>query len=162
MFKTRGEIMSTVDKCKELGQPIIEEMGYFLVDVEFVKEGKNFILRYLVDSSNGIDIDECALISEKISTVLDKEDPITQEYMLEIASPGAERTLKTIEDVTKSIGKYVNIKLYAPLNNLKEYEGDLISFENDILTIQYNDKTTIKTVEIKYDLISKIRLAIKF
>ncbi|QVK18972.1 ribosome maturation factor RimP [Mycoplasmatota bacterium] len=151
-----------LDACAEIGKPIIEEMGYSFVDVEYVKEGRNYVLRYLVDSVNGIDIDECAIISERISQVLDVEDPIKQEYMLEISSPGAERPLKTKEDVKNAINKYVNVKLYAPILNSKEYNGDLIAFDNDVLTLRYKDKTVVKTIEIQYEKISKIRLAIKF
>ncbi len=151
-----------LDTCSEIGKPIIEELNYSLVDVEFVKEGRNYVLRYLVDSDNGIDIDECALISERISLVLDELDPIKEEYVLEISSPGAERPLKTKEQIIKSINKYVNVKLYAPLLNSKEFEGDLIAFDGDILTIKYQVKTAFKTIEIHYEQISKIRLAIKF
>lgn len=148
--------------CKEIGEPIIKKMGYNLVDIEYVKEGSNYVLRYFVDSYNGIDIDECALISEEISKILDTTEPIKQEYILEISSPGVERPLKTKEDIMNALNKYVNVRLYSPINSSKEYEGDLIDFQDDILTIKYKVKTVFKTVNIKYDQISKIRLAIKF
>ncbi len=155
--------MSTVlDTCVKIGQPIIEDMGYSLVDVEYTKEGRIYVLRYLVDSQNGIDIEECALISEKISIELDKQDPIEDEYVLEISSPGAERTLKTKDDIQNALNKYVNIKLYAPINKTKEYVGDLIAFDGNVLTLRYIVKTVEKTIDINYDQISKIRLAIKF
>lgn len=155
--------MSTVlDTCAKIGQPIIEEMGYSLVDVEYIKEGKIYVLRYLVDSQKGIDIDECALISEKISIELDIQDPIEDEYVLEISSPGAERTLKSKDDIKKAINSYINVKLYAPINQSKEYVGDLIAFDGNILTLRYKVKNLEKTIEINYDQISKIRLAIKF
>ena len=153
---------TTIDKCREIGLPIIEEMGYTLVDLEFVKEGRNYVLRYLVDAPGGINIDDCALISEQISRALDENDPIPQEYMLEIASPGAEKPLKTKEEVKASVGKYVNVKLYAPIDGLKEFEGDLVSFDDDVIVLEYKDKTIKKKVEIKFDLVAKIRLAIKF
>ncbi|HEY8364922.1 MAG TPA: ribosome maturation factor RimP [Haloplasmataceae bacterium] len=155
--------MSYIEEtCTEIGKPIIEEMGYTLVDVEYVKERKLNILRYLIDSEKGVDIDDCALISERISKALDKVDPIKEEYMLEICSPGIERPLKTREDIKNAINKYVNVKLYAPKDGQKEFEGDLIGFENDVLTISYKDKTSVKTIKINYNEISKIRLAVKF
>ncbi len=151
-----------LDTCTEIGKPIIEEMGYTLVDVEYVKEGKKYILRYLVDSEKGVDIDDCAIMSENISRILDERDPIKEEYLLEISSPGAERPLKTKQDIKNAVNKYVNVRLYAPVNKQKEFEGDLIAFDGDVITLRYKDKQAVKTVEIKYELISKIRLAIKF
>lgn len=145
-----------------IGKPIIEDMGYYLVDVEYVKEGKNRILRFLIDSENGVDIDDCAIISERISSALDETDPIEAEYILEISSPGAERPLKTQEDIYRSINKYVNVRLKEPISNRTVYEGDLLAFDGDTLTLQYRDKTVTKTVNINYDQIAKIRLAIKF
>lgn len=145
-----------------IGKPIIEEMGYELVDVEYVKEGKNRILRYLIDRENGVDIDDCAIISERISNALDEQDPISDEYILEICSPGAERPLKTKEDLYRSINKYVNVKLKEPINNRRVYEGDLVAFDGEILTLKYREKTATKTININYDQIAKIRLAIKF
>jgi ribosome maturation factor RimP len=155
-------LSSVIETCREIGQPIIEQLGFQLVDVEYVKEGRNFVLRFLVDNEQGIDIDECAIISERMSEVLDRLDPIKEEYMLEISSPGAERPLKTRNDVAKAVGKYVNVRLYAPVLDCKEFEGDLIAFNDDRLTIQYKVKTSMKTIELNYDQISKIRLAIKF
>lgn len=145
-----------------IGKPIIEDMGYYLVDVEYVKEGKNRILRFLIDSENGVDIDDCAIISERISSALDETDPIEAEYILEISSPGAERPLKTKEDIYRSINKYVNVRLKEPINNRTVYEGDLLAFDGETLTLQYRDKTVTKTVNINYDQVAKIRLAIKF
>lgn len=151
-----------LELCKQIGEPIINELGYTMVDVEYVKEGKYYILRYMIESGQGIDLDDCAVISERISHQLDQQDPIPQEYMLEITSPGAERPLKTKEDIIKSIGKYVHLKTYAPIDGSKEFEGDLVAFEDDVLTLAYKVKTAVKTVQINYDQIAKIRLAIKF
>jgi ribosome maturation factor RimP len=102
------------------------------------------------------------LISEKISSLLDNLDLIKDEYSLEISSPGAERQLKTKEAVEKAIGQYVNVRLYRPMDNSKEFEGNLIAFAAEILTIEYKAKTTVKTIEIPYAQVSKIRLAIQF
>jgi ribosome maturation factor RimP len=155
-------LSSLVETCIELGKPVIEEMGYILVNAEYVKEGKNFVLRYFVDSDHGVDIDECSVISEKISKLLDASDPIKEEYVLEISSPGAERVLKSKIEIKNAVNKYVNIRLYAPINNNKEYEGDLIAFEGDILTIRYKDNNKYRSIDIDYNKIAKIRLAIKF
>lgn len=82
---------------EELAKPIVDELNLELVDIEFVKEGRNWFLRVYVDTpEGGIDIDQCAQVSERLSLLLDEKDPITQNYYLEVSSPGAERPLKKI------------------------------------------------------------------
>ena len=103
-----------------------------LVDVEFVKEGRDWFLRVYIDTPEGnIDIDQCALVSEKLSEELDRTDPITQNYFLEVSSPGAERPLKKEEDFQKAIGQYVFIKTYEPIDGMKEFEGYLLAYGPD-------------------------------
>ena len=101
-------------------------------------------------------------VVEALSEKLDQHDYIEDEYMLEVSSPGAERPLKTKEAVAQSIGAYVNVRTYKAIDNQKEFEGYLTQFENDIMTLEVLVKTRKKTVEIPYDMASKVRLAIKF
>ena len=117
------KIKSTVE---EMIQPYLNEQGFELVDIEYVKEGSNWFLRVYVDKEGGIDIDDCVLISEKLSAKLDENDPIPTVYFLEVSSPGAERPLKKAEDVTKAVGKNVFVTTYEPVNGLKEFEGKLL------------------------------------
>lgn len=83
-----------LDQVESIVKPITEELGFELVDLAFEKEGKNWFLRIFADSEGGIDIDDCALISERVSEKLDEADPISENYFLEVSSPGAERPLK--------------------------------------------------------------------
>ena len=84
---------SVVQTVTDLVTPIVDEHGFELVEVEFVKEGKSWYLRVFIDKEGGIDIEECALVSEQLSEKLDNvdPDPIPQAYFLEVSSPGAER-----------------------------------------------------------------------
>lgn len=82
------------DTVQVMAQPILDDLQLELVDIEFVKEGQNWFLRVFIDSENGVDIEECAKVSEALSEKLDEADPITQNYFLEVSSPGAERPLK--------------------------------------------------------------------
>lgn len=148
--------------CTEIGKPIVEAHQYELVDVEYVKEGPSFVLRYMIDRDEGVDIDDCALISEAISQELDRMDPIKGEYILEVTSPGAERPLKTKEAIQKAIGRYVFARFYAAIDGLKEVEGHLLAFIDDVVTIEYKEKTRKKTIDIPYDMIAQMRLAIQF
>lgn len=139
-------------------QPYLDEHGFELVDVEYVKEGSNWFLRVFVDKDGGIDIDDCGLISEYLSQKLDENDPIPTAYFLEVSSPGAERPLKKKEDVAKSVGKNVFVTVYEPINGLKEFEGKLESFDNEELVIQ----TVKKQHVIPYAKVASARLAIIF
>lgn len=151
-----------IETIEELVQPILVENKLDLVDIEYVKEGKNWFLRVYIDKDGGIDITECGIVSEQLSEKLDDLDPIKDPYFLEVSSPGAERPLKTKQDIESNVGKNVFLTLYAPIDGEKSFEGVLQNFENDLLTIEYKVKTRKKTIEIPHDKIAKIRLAVVF
>jgi len=151
------------DKVQQLTEPIVEELKLELVDIEFEKEGQDWFLRVYVDTPEGnIDIDQCALVSEKLSDALDENDPIEQNYFLEVSSPGAERPLKTEQDLQNAVGSYVFIKTYAPVDGMKEFEGYLIQNEEKQVTVTIKIKTRKLDVVIDKDKIALARLAIDF
>ncbi|WP_411346146.1 ribosome maturation factor RimP [Paenibacillus sp. WLX1005] len=149
------KIKTTVE---EMVQPFLEEHGFELVDVEYVKEGKNWFLRVFVDKEGGIDIDDCGRISEYMSEQLDSHDPIKDPYFLEVSSPGAERPLKKESDVVKAVGKDVFVTTYEPVDGLKEFEGHLLSFDDGELLIEAGKKR----FTISYAKVASARLAIIF
>ncbi len=138
----------------------LEQDGYELYNVEFVKEGKDWFLRVYIDKINGegISMDDCEKVSRHISEVLDEEDPITQNYFLEVSSPGINRELFTIEHYIRHIGEIVEIKLYEPINNTKRIEGKLISVNEEFVEIENNEDI----VQIKMSQVAKCKLAIIF
>ncbi|MBU9714515.1 ribosome maturation factor RimP [Evansella tamaricis] len=142
--------------------PILTELSLELVDVEFKKEGKNWFLRVYIDKENGVDLDDCSAVSERLSESLDKNDPIEQAYYLEVSSPGAERPLKKDRDFERAVGKNVHVSTFAPINDEKVFEGKLIDFNGETLTIEMIIKTRKKTIEIPYDKVAKARLAVTF
>lgn len=91
MKKSSGGIAAAVTK---LAEPLAEELGYFLWDVEYVKEGSEMYLRITIDSEEGITIEDCEKMHRAIDPILDEADPIDEAYHLEISSPGIERELK--------------------------------------------------------------------
>lgn len=154
---------NVVEKITELARPVIESHDFQLVEVEFVKEGQGWFLRFYIDKVGGINIEECAMVSDELSELLDQQDPdpIPQAYFLEVSSPGAERPLKKEEDYQRAIGEYVHLSLYQALEGKKVYEGDLKTVTTDELTIDYLDKTRHKTLTIPRKLVAKARLAVK-
>jgi ribosome maturation factor RimP len=150
------------DVVEELVTPILEDMQLELVDIEYVKEGKNWFLRVFIDSENGIDIEQCGVVSEKLSEKLDEVDPIPYNYFLEVSSPGAERPLKKRADFERAIGKNVYIKTYEPIEGEKEFEGELTAFDGTKITITVMQKTRKKEIEIPFEKIASARLAVVF
>ncbi|MCR8656293.1 ribosome maturation factor RimP [Paenibacillus endoradicis] len=138
--------------------PFLNENGFELVDIEYIKEGSNWFLRIFVDKEGGIDIDECVRISEYVSEQLDTHEPIAGAYFLEVSSPGVERPLKKPKDVQKSIGKNVFVTTYEPVDGMKEFEGQLIAFDGEELTVRVGKKEHT----VPYAKVASARLAIIF
>lgn len=148
---------------EQLVAPIATELNLELVDVEFVKEGRDYFLRVYVDTpEGGIDIEQCVQVSERLSAILDENDPIEQNYYLEVSSPGAERPLKKDEDFQKAVGKYIYVKTYEPIKDTKEFEGYLLAYDGQVLSMEYKIKTRKVQVSIEKEKIAKARLAIDF
>ncbi len=145
--------------CTELVTPIINEGGFELVDVEYVKEGADFYLRVYADKPGGITIDDCVMISRALEEKLDAADKIKDAYILEVSSPGLTRPLKKEKDFARSIGKLVDIKLYKAVNGMKELTGVLESFTEASVTIMLDDADTHEELTINRKEISMIRLA---
>lgn len=158
-----GIIIATiVEQVTELVTPHIKA-PYELVDVEYGKMGGDYILSILVDKPGGISVDDTAELTDVISPLLDtiKPDPFPEQYFLEVSSPGLERPLKTKEALENAVGSYVNVSLYKAIDKVKVFEGDLLAFDGENLTIDYLDKTRHKTVDIPYQTVAKARLAVK-
>ena len=132
---------------------------YELVDVEYDKMGSDYVLSILVDKEGGITVEDTSDLTDIISPLLDTitPDPFPDQYMLEVSSPGLERPLKTVE----SLKAAVNVSLYKAIDKVKVFQGDLLAFDGETLTIDYLDKTRHKTVDIPYQTVAKARLAVK-
>ncbi|MFV8827187.1 ribosome maturation factor RimP [Alkalihalobacterium sp. APHAB7] len=150
------------DITEELVSPIVDELGLELVDIEFKKEGKNWFLRVFIDTENGVDIEDCGTVSERLSEKLDELDPITEAYFLEVSSPGAERPLKKEKDIYKAVGKNVHVTTYEPIEGEKAFEGKLMDFDGSDLKIEIKIKTRKKELTIPYTKVASARLAIIF
>ncbi|MBO8441635.1 MAG: ribosome maturation factor RimP [Firmicutes bacterium] len=152
------------DKVAKLIAPIISDFKDInLFDIDFNKEGSDWYLHVYVDKNGGISVDDCALISDQISTKLDGyPDLIETAYYLDVSSPGAERVLKTENSLNQSINKYVHVSLYQKINGKKEFEGYLTQVNKNDLVIEYLDKGRQKKLSFNRPDIAQIRLAIDF
>ncbi len=138
MAKSAKNISDTV---RELTEPVAEELGCWVWDVEFVKEGARKILRITIDAEDGIDINLCEKLHRAIDPILDEADPIEEAYYLEVCSPGIERELRTDIHIDACEGWDVEIKLYAPIDGMKVFRGVLLARgENGEIKIDANGR----------------------
>ena len=145
-------------KTEEYLTPIVEEYGFELVDVEYVKEGSNWYLRAYIDKPGGITVNDCEAVSRAFSDKLDENDFIEDSYIMEISSPGLDRPLKKEKDFARSMGKLVEIRTYRPIEKQKEFCGILNAYDESSVTIDEDGQ--LRTFDKKD--IALIRLAIEF
>ena len=119
--------------------PLLEKQEFELVDVEYVKEAGNWYLRAYIDKEGGITVDDCESVSRTLSDWLDEEDFIEDSYTLEVSSPGLGRPLKKENDLKRSLGEEVEVRLYKPRDGQKEYTGILKAYDKDTVTIETED-----------------------
>ena len=134
---------NTVSEVEKLCAPIADEQGVELWDVRFQKEGTDWYLRVFIDKDGGVSIDDCVDFSRALSKVLDDNDPISQSYMLEVASPGVERELVRDSHFEKYIGSPVMIRTIRPIDNVRDFNGILTAYQDKQITVKLQDDSEI-------------------
>ena len=152
----RNDVESLTLKITE---PIVDELDMEIVDIEYIKEGPHMYLRIYIDKDGGVNLDDCQKVSEKVSEILDEKDPISENYFLEVSSPGIDRPLKNDKDLKRSIGKDVEISLYKAVDGKKKLTGKLLNYDDDNIYIE-NEDSSESTIE--RNVMSKINLAVNF
>ena len=144
-----SEKKSIASRVREICLPVAEALGYTVWNVEYVKEGADYILRIEIDSENGIGIEDCERMSRAIDPILDEEDPIEDSYSLEVSSPGVERTLSRPEHFEAMMGSKVEVKLFAAVNGAKSVVGELTGYADGDVTVENDTGTlTLKKADI--------------
>lgn len=135
----------------EMAIPIAKECGCYIYDIEYAKEGKTRYLRIFADKDGGISLDDCEAISRRMSDALDERDPIKENYVLEVSSPGIERKLKNTEHFKRYIGEVVEIGLFKAVNDSKTLLAKLKGFENGNITVSIDgEEMSIMQSETTY------------
>ena len=135
-------------------EPVVEGLGYECVGVEYAARAKSSLLRVYIDHENGILVDDCSKVSHQISGVLDVENPISDNYHLEISSPGEDRPFFKVSQFEKFLGSTVSVTLFALVNNRRKITGKIMRVENDIITLEENEQL----FQIPFTAMSKARL----
>ncbi len=145
---------NTVSLVFDLAKPIADELGLYLWDIRFEKEGADWGLLIIIDADDGITFEDCEALSRPLSQKLDEHDFIEQSYSLEVASPGVMRELKKAHHFEVCIGDDIFVKLFKPIDGEKEFYGVLKSFEDNIIIII----TEAKEFEFKLGDCAYVRL----
>ena len=145
-------------KTEELITPLVEDKGFELVDVEYVKEGGNWYLRAYIDKPGGITVDDCEVISRSLSDKLDEEDFIEGAYILEVSSPGLGRPLKKEKDFVRNMGQEVELRTYRAIEKQKEFRGILDAYDKSSITLEVEegeklvfDRSNVALVRLAFD-----------
>ncbi len=142
--KSTGHGGNTVAVCRALAEPFAEQLGLFLWDVRFVKEGASWYLRFLIDKDGGVTIDDCVALSRLLNPALDEADPIAQSYCLEVMSPGIERELTRPEHFEAYLDCAIVVKLIRPRDGVREFAGILTAYADDgTVTILTEEEDTV-------------------
>lgn len=150
--------MKITDQVAAFAQPIVEEHGCSLWDVEYLREGSDYILRLYIDKEGGVDISDCEAVSRAVDPILDEKDPIPGSYQFEVCSAGLERALKRPQDFERFLGSPITVKLYRPHNGLKEIPGILRGYEDGRVTVEAGKET----ITFEKSQVALVRLRVEF
>ncbi|GDX84567.1 ribosome maturation factor RimP [Methylococcaceae bacterium] len=142
------------DHLLALIEPVVEGLGYECVGVEYNAHPRHGLLRIYIDAENGVLVEDCTKVSHQVSGVLDVEDPITDNYSLEVSSPGADRPFYKLIQFQRYIGSTVAIQLFSPVNGRRKLTGKIIAVEDDVITFEENENL----FQIPFAALSKARL----
>ncbi len=129
-------------RTEALITPILDELGFLLVDVEYVKEGERYFLRTYIDKVGGITLDDCEAVARRMNDLLDEENFIEDSYVFEVSSPGLDRPLKKENDFRRCMGREVEIKTYRAIDGEKLFRGTLSGYEDGTVTILTEQEET--------------------
>ncbi len=146
-------------KVLDLIRPIVEGLGYELVGVEYLPQGKHSLLRIYIDNpETGIGVEDCEKVSRQVSSMLDVEDPISGKFTLEVSSPGLDRPLFEVAHFERFTGQEVKLQLAVPVNGRRKWSGKLLGIKDGMVSIESENEV----VEIPFDDVDKARLVPDF
>jgi ribosome maturation factor RimP len=142
----------------DLFEPVVNGMGYELIEIEYQPNPKYGVLRLFIDKASGIQVEDCSAVSRQISAVIDVEDPVSGKFNLEISSPGLDRPLRRAEDFVQFSGEVAKIKTSMPFEGQRNFKGLLKGMEEDLVIVECEDKE----VRLPITAIDKARLVPDF
>ena len=158
LTKRKDGFMKVTEQVAAFAEPVVQEHGCELWDVEYVREGSEYFLRLYIDKEGGVDIDDCEAISRAMDPILDEKDPVPGSYHFEVCSAGLERALKRPGDFERFMGSPITVKLYRPYNGLKELPCVLRGYDGGKLTVESGKET----ITFEKSQVALVRLRVEF
>jgi ribosome maturation factor RimP len=149
-----GDCVLSVQKLNELLQPLVEDLGYEFVGLEYNSNPKHSVLRIYIDHENGVGIEDCETVSRETAALLDVKDPIRSQYNLEVSSPGLDRPLFTPAHYAEFSGRVAQINLFAPLDGRRKFSGPILGVEAAGVKLEQDGSEVI----LDFDNIAKAKL----
>jgi ribosome maturation factor RimP len=154
----KSEADLVVNKVADLIEPILKEMGFELVDVEFLSKHGKWVLQLFIDTEQGVTIDDCVLVSRELGDLIETRDIIEHEYVLEVSSPGIDRPLKKLKDFQWAVGKKIKVKTAEPVNGRRNFTGILEGLNGDLISIGLEGMK----ITLRIDELDKANLVYEF
>ena len=129
-------------------EPAIAELGFALWGIEYSAQGRHSVLRVYIDHENGISVDNCAAVSRQVSAIMDVEDPISQEYTLEVSSPGMDRPLFSLEQFQQYINEWVDIRLRTAFDGRRKFKGVLMAVEGQDVVVRVDNDEYLLPIDM--------------
>ena len=146
-----------VERVREFAESLLPSLGLELYDIQFRREGHGWVLRLIIDSPDGVSLDQCSKVSRETGDFLDVEDLIEHAYNLEVSSPGVERQLRTADECRRFVGDRVRVKLAEELEGQRVYVGRMTDIEDTTLVVETEEG---KTYRFPWEKIKKARLSL--
>lgn len=144
----------SVARLTKLLEPLVSDLGYEFVGVEYSSNPKNPVLVLYIDTADGIDVEDCEKVSREAAALLDVEDPIPGHYVLEVSSPGMDRPLFTPEQFARFVGEVAQVSVFAPVGGRRRFKGRILGVEGDVIRLDQDGKET----ELDHGNVAKARL----
>jgi ribosome maturation factor RimP len=138
----------------ELFEPVVNGMGYDLIEIEHFPNPKHGVLRLYIDKEDGVTVDDCSSVSHQISALIDVEEPVSGHFNLEISSPGLDRPLRRLKDFQRFTGSLVKLKTARPLEGQRNFRGRLLEADEDKVVIETDDEE----ISLPMSVVEKARI----
>ncbi len=140
--------MARDTRLVEMLKPVVESMGFVFWGLELLSQGRQVMLRVYIDHENGITVDHCADVSRQMSAVLDVEDPIAQDYTLEVSSPGMDRPLFELSHYEQAVNEIIELRLRMPFDGRRKFKGRLQGIEEQDIVLLVDNHEYLLPIEL--------------
>jgi ribosome maturation factor RimP len=156
-LEKKPSVASKEQQLCSMLEPTVEALGFELWGIEYLSQGRHSLLRIYIEGENGITVDDCAAVSEQVSSLLDVEDPISGEYTLEVSSPGVDRLLFRLEQFSGYAGEMIELRLRSAFEGRRKFKGILQGIEGEDVVIRVDDHEYL----LPHSAIEKARVQVR-